>query len=220
MCVTKITEVKAREVIDSRGNPTIEAEVTLAGGAIGRAIVPSGASTGEHEAWELRDGDNKRFGGKGVRKAVANVNDTIAKEIEGFDALDQIRLDRALITDCTGVIEWVNPAFTQLTGYTVEEALGKNPRDLVKSGKHGQKFFDVARGADPVKDQSYMLARLDPRLLDRIWFPLGEQEKETTRAEARAAGLDAAVLVDDELRLHLALDAARPHRFRILYLRA
>ena len=97
MCVTKITEVKAREVIDSRGNPTVEAEVTLAGGAIGRAIVPSGASTGEHEAWELRDGDNKRFGGKGVRKAVANVNDTIAKEIEGFDALDQIRLDRALI---------------------------------------------------------------------------------------------------------------------------
>jgi enolase len=97
MCVTKITELKAREVIDSRGNPTIEAEVTLAGGAMGRAIVPSGASTGEHEAWELRDGDNKRFGGKGVRKAVANVNETIAKELEGFDALDQIRLDRALI---------------------------------------------------------------------------------------------------------------------------
>ena len=97
MCVTKITKINAREVIDSRGNPTIEAEVTLAGGATGRAIVPSGASTGEHEAWELRDGDKKRFGGKGVRKAVANVNETIAKEIEGFDALDQIRLDRALI---------------------------------------------------------------------------------------------------------------------------
>ena len=91
MCVTKITEIKGREVIDSRGNPTVEAEVTLAGGAMGRAIVPSGASTGEHEAWELRDGDKKRFGGKGVRKAVANVNETIAKELEGFDALDQIR---------------------------------------------------------------------------------------------------------------------------------
>ena len=89
--------VHAREVIDSRGNPTVEAEVTLAGGAIGRAIVPSGASTGEHEAWELRDGDKKRFGGKGVRKAVANVNETIAKELEGFDALDQIRIDRAMI---------------------------------------------------------------------------------------------------------------------------
>jgi enolase len=97
MCVTNIKKIKAREVIDSRGNPTVEAEVRLAGGAIGRAIVPSGASTGEHEAWELRDGDKKRFDGKGVRKAVANVNETIAKELEGYDALDQIRVDRAMI---------------------------------------------------------------------------------------------------------------------------
>jgi enolase len=94
---TKITKVHAREVIDSRGNPTIEAEVTLAGGATGRAIVPSGASTGEHEAWELRDDDKKRFGGKGVRKAVANVNEPIAKQLEGCDALDQIRVDRAMV---------------------------------------------------------------------------------------------------------------------------
>ena len=97
MSNTKVTKIHAREVIDSRGNPTIEAEVTLAGGAIGRAIVPSGASTGEHEAWELRDDDKKRFVGKGVRKAIANVNDTIAKKLEGFDALDQIRVDRAMI---------------------------------------------------------------------------------------------------------------------------
>src|SRR6187399_2956452 len=97
MSNTKIIKVHAREVIDSRGNPTVEADVTLAGGAMGRAIVPSGASTGEFEAWELRDGDKTRFGGQGVRKAVANVNDTITKEVEGFDALDQIRLDRALI---------------------------------------------------------------------------------------------------------------------------
>jgi enolase len=97
MSNTNITKVHAREVIDSRGNPTVEAEVTLAGGAIGRAIVPSGASTGEHEAWELRDGDKRRFEGKGVRKAVGNVNETIAKEIAGLDALDQARLDRALI---------------------------------------------------------------------------------------------------------------------------
>ena len=97
MSNTKIIKVHAREVIDSRGNPTVEADVTLAGGAMGRAIVPSGASTGEFEAWELRDGDKTRFGGKGVRKAVANVNDTIAKEVEGFDALDQIRVDRAMI---------------------------------------------------------------------------------------------------------------------------
>jgi len=97
MCVTKITKIKGREVIDSRGSPTVEAEVTLAGGATGRAIVPSGASTGEHEAWELRDDDQKRFAGKGVRKAIASVNETIAKELAGFDALDQIRVDRAMI---------------------------------------------------------------------------------------------------------------------------
>jgi enolase len=96
MCLTKIVQIKGREVIDSRGNPTVEAEVTLGGGAVGRAIVPSGASTGEHEAWELRDGDTKHFGGKGVRKAVANVNEKIMKELEGFDALDQIRVDRAM----------------------------------------------------------------------------------------------------------------------------
>jgi enolase 1/2/3 len=95
--MTKITKIKGREVIDSRGSPTIEAEVMLSGGATGRAIVPSGASTGEHEAWELRDADSKRFGGKGVCKAVANVNEKIAKELEGLDALDQIRVDRAMI---------------------------------------------------------------------------------------------------------------------------
>jgi enolase len=95
--MTKITKVHAREVIDSRGNPTVEAEVTLAGGATGRAIVPSGASTGEHEAWELRDADAKRFGGKGVCKAVANINGAIAKELEGYDAVDQIRVDGAMI---------------------------------------------------------------------------------------------------------------------------
>src|SRR6185295_17260280 len=97
MSLTQIVQVHGRQVIDSRGNPTVEAVVTLAGGATGRAIVPSGASTGEHEAWELRDGDKKRFDGKGVRKAVANVNETIAKELQGFDALDQIRVDRTMI---------------------------------------------------------------------------------------------------------------------------
>ena len=73
MSLTEIVEVHARQVIDSRGNPTVEADVSLAGGAVGRAIVPSGASTGEHEAWELRDGVKDRYLGKGVTKAVANV---------------------------------------------------------------------------------------------------------------------------------------------------
>jgi enolase len=92
-----IEQVQAREILDSRGNPTVEAEVVLADGEIGRAAVPSGASTGEHEAVELRDGDAQRYGGKGVLKAVENVNEIIAPALEGFDALDQAEVDRALI---------------------------------------------------------------------------------------------------------------------------
>src|SRR5216683_3045730 len=92
-----IEEINAREILDSRGNPTIEAEVALAGGEVGRAAVPSGASTGEHEAVELRDGDKQRYGGKGVLKAVRNVNEIIAPEIAGLDALDQRALDQKMI---------------------------------------------------------------------------------------------------------------------------
>ena len=97
MSLTEIVNVHARQVIDSRGNPTVEAEVTLAGGAVGSAIVPSGASTGEHEAWELRDGVKDRYLGKGVTKAVGNVNKTIARELEGFDATEQVAVDKAMI---------------------------------------------------------------------------------------------------------------------------
>ena len=94
---TLITRIHAREILDSRGNPTLEAEVTLADGAFGRAAVPSGASTGSREAVELRDGDKSRYGGKGVKNAVANVNTTIAKALGGFDAADQKGLDAKLI---------------------------------------------------------------------------------------------------------------------------
>ncbi|HLQ32903.1 MAG TPA: phosphopyruvate hydratase [Chloroflexota bacterium] len=92
-----IETVTAREILDSRGNPTLEVEVTLDDGAMGRAAVPSGASTGTHEAVELRDGDKKRFGGKGVQKAVANVIETITPEIDGLEASDQVLIDRTLI---------------------------------------------------------------------------------------------------------------------------
>ena len=92
-----IDSVHAREILDSRGNPTLEAEVYLASGETGRAAVPSGASTGEHEAVELRDGDRKRYGGKGVTRAVRNVNEIIAREVEGMDALDQAEIDAMLI---------------------------------------------------------------------------------------------------------------------------
>ena len=95
--MTKITQIQAREILDSRGNPTIEVDVQLECGAFGRAAVPSGASTGEHEALELRDGDKSRYLGKGVQKAVSNVNTTIAKALTGFDALDQVAVDQAMI---------------------------------------------------------------------------------------------------------------------------
>ncbi|AFG36770.1 phosphopyruvate hydratase [Spirochaeta africana] len=95
--MSMIEYVEAREILDSRGNPTVEVDVVLEDGSFGRAAVPSGASTGEHEAVELRDGDKSRYMGKGVLKAVENVNDIIAAEIEGMDALDQVALDRTLI---------------------------------------------------------------------------------------------------------------------------
>ncbi|HSR14042.1 MAG TPA: phosphopyruvate hydratase [Thermodesulfobacteriota bacterium] len=92
-----IEKVKAREILDSRGNPTVEVEITVSGGAKGRAAVPSGASTGEREALELRDGDGKRFLGKGVRKAVRNVEEIIAPRVAGMEVTDQIALDRMMI---------------------------------------------------------------------------------------------------------------------------
>ncbi|MCS7089239.1 MAG: phosphopyruvate hydratase [Verrucomicrobiota bacterium] len=95
--MTNIEIIKAREILDSRGNPTVEVDVTLACGAAGRAAVPSGASTGEHEALELRDGDKKRYLGRGVRKAVENVNKKIAPALEGVDALDQLTVDRIML---------------------------------------------------------------------------------------------------------------------------
>ena len=98
MSNTTIQTIKGREIIDSRGNPTVEVDVTLNGGAFGRAAVPSGASTGEHEAWELRDGDEDRYLGKGVLGAVANINDKIAPALLGNCACDQTSVDQAMLS--------------------------------------------------------------------------------------------------------------------------
>jgi enolase len=95
--MTQIDQIHAREILDSRGNPTVEADVILQSGVMGRAAVPSGASTGEHEAVELRDGDPRRYGGKGVLKAAGNVNQVIAPRLRGLNALDQREVDRVLI---------------------------------------------------------------------------------------------------------------------------
>src|SRR3989454_4628979 len=92
-----IYDIQAREILDSRGNPTVEVDVILSGGAVGRAAVPSGASTGEHEAIELRDADKKRFLGKGVSKAVKNVTDKILPALKGLDSLDQLSVDRVML---------------------------------------------------------------------------------------------------------------------------
>ena len=97
MASSKIAKIHAREILDSRGNPTVEVDVQLDNGILGRAAVPSGASTGEHEAWELRDGDKKRYAGKGVLRAVANVNEKIAAELNGWDPSDQAGIDNRLI---------------------------------------------------------------------------------------------------------------------------
>src|SRR4029079_10999278 len=95
--MTKIVDIKAREIMDSRGNPTVEADVIVANGAMGRAAVPSGASTGTREAVELRDGDKQRYGGKGVLQAVINANGEIRNALLGQDVMDQRRLDRTMI---------------------------------------------------------------------------------------------------------------------------
>src|SRR6476620_2111052 len=95
--VTAITHIFAREILDSRGNPTVEVDVGLEDGAFGRAAVPSGASTGSLEAFELRDGDKKRYRGKGVQKAVNNVNNDIADALMGMEAEEQVKIDQAMI---------------------------------------------------------------------------------------------------------------------------
>src|SRR5690349_23476941 len=95
--MSTIVDIQAREILDSRGNPTVEVDVILEDGAAGRAAVPSGASTGEHEALELRDGDKERYLGKGVQKAVSAIEDDIQPELIGMDAGDQIAIDRAML---------------------------------------------------------------------------------------------------------------------------
>ena len=162
--MSTIFDVHAREILDSRGNPTVEVDVTLASGAFGRAAVPSGASTGTFEAIELRDGDKRRYLGKGVRKAVENVNQIIAPEIIGLDALDQAIVDRTLIElDGTpnkgklganailGVSLAVAKAAADYSGLSLYRYLGgANARELpvplmniLNGGKHADSGVDI-----------------------------------------------------------------------------
>jgi len=162
--MSTIFDVHAREILDSRGNPTIEAEVTLASGAFGRAAVPSGASTGTFEAVELRDGDKSRYLGKGVTKAVENVNEIIAPEIIGFNALDQAKIDKVLIDlDGTpnkgklganailGVSLAIAKAASEFTGLSLYHYIGGASAcelpvplmNILNGGKHADSGVDI-----------------------------------------------------------------------------
>src|SRR5579859_4101663 len=118
---TVIQDIVAREILDSRGNPTVEVMVTLLGGAVGVAAVPSGASTGAHEAVELRDGDTDRYGGKGVLKAIKHVNEMINDAITGLEALDQVALDQALL-DLDGTLNKANLGANAILGASLAVA--------------------------------------------------------------------------------------------------
>lgn len=177
--MSTIYSVFAREALDSRGNPTVEAEVVLESGCMGRAIVPSGASTGEREALELRDGDVKRYNGKGVLKAVENVNNIIAPRIEGFDALEQAYIDNLLIElDGTenksnlganailgvsmavarAASEYVDLPLYQYIGGIMSRELPVPMMNVINGGAHAQNSLDaqefmiVPAGADNFKE--------------------------------------------------------------------
>jgi len=181
--MSSIYDVFAREVLDSRGNPTVEVEVILESGSMGRAIVPSGASTGEREALELRDGDKKRYKGKGVLKAVENVNETIAPKLEGLDALEQAYIDNLMIElDSTenkstlganailGVSMAVSRAAADFVGLPLYQYIGGiRARELpvpmmnvINGGAHAQNSLDcqefmiVPVGADCFKESIRM----------------------------------------------------------------
>lgn len=162
--MSTIYDVFAREVLDSRGNPTIEVEVVLESGAVGMAIVPSGASTGEREALELRDGDSKRYKGKGVEKAVENVNAIIAPKVEGLDALEQAYLDTTLIeldgtenksnlganailgvsmAVCRAASEYVGLPLYQYIGGIRAREIPVPLMNVINGGAHAQNSLDV-----------------------------------------------------------------------------
>ena len=183
--MTTIMDVFAREILDSRGNPTIEVDVELECGAMGRAAVPSGASTGEHEACELRDGDKKRFLGKGVSKAVENVNDIIAPELLDMDATEQVEIDSIMISlDGTpnkaklgaNAILGVSIAIAKASAIALEQPLykyigGVNAKELpvpmmnvINGGSHAdnnvdlQEFMIMPAGTGSFKDAYRMAA--------------------------------------------------------------
>ncbi len=185
--MSTIIDVHAREIFDSRGNPTVEVEVVLEDGTMGRAAVPSGASTGEREAVELRDGDENRLMGKGVLKAVENVNNTIAEEIVGLDALNQVEIDRIMIdldgTDNKGKLganailgvsmavahaaaNYVGLPLYRYLGGTNAKVMPVPMANIINGGKHAdnkvdfQEFMIMPVGAKSLKEAVVMMAEV------------------------------------------------------------
>ncbi len=185
--MSTIASVYGREILDSRGNPTVEVEVTLESGISARAAVPSGASTGSREALEMRDGDKKRYGGKGVTKAVANVNNEIAQTLEGMDCLQQVRIDNALIdldgTDnksrlganamlgasmacCRAAAEYLGQPLYKYIGGINSKVLPAPMMNIINGGAHApnnldiQEFMIMPLGAMSFKDSLRMGAEI------------------------------------------------------------
>ncbi|MEY4983941.1 MAG: hypothetical protein RIR62_2207, partial [Pseudomonadota bacterium] len=202
--MSTIIDIHAREILDSRGNPTVEVDVHLESGAMGRAAVPSGASTGAHEAVERRDGDKSRYMGKGVLEAVAAVNGEIAEEIVGFDALDQVGIDRTMIEmDGTpnkgrlganailGVSLAVAKAAAEATGQPLFRYVGGTSArvlpvpmmNIINGGAHAdnpidiQEFMIMPVGADNIRDAVRM----------------GSEVFHTLKKELSAAGLSTGI---------------------------
>ena len=153
-----IDTLQAREILDSRGNPTVEVDVFLVDGAVGTALVPSGASTGAHEAVELRDGDPQRYGGKGVLAAVRHINETIRPELLGIDALDQVSLDRLLI-DLDGTPNKSKLGANALLGVSLAVAHAAADADGVRRAAHKLKSSAGNLGASTVQSIADALER-------------------------------------------------------------
>ena len=192
--MSAIIDIHAREILDSRGTPTVEAEVVLQSGAFGRAAVPSGASTGAHEAVELRDGDKKRFGGKGVLKAVENVNDKIYDALAGMDAEDQIEIDNAMIeldgTENKGklganailavsmaVAKAELPLYRYLGG-TMARTLPVPMMNILNGGKHADNPIDI---------QEFMIMPVSAANI-REAIRMGAEIFQTLKKNLKAAG--------------------------------
>src|SRR5712691_8985737 len=214
--MSTIISVHAREILDSRGNPTLEADVTLASGAAGRAAVPSGASTGEHEAVELRDGDQKRFGGKGVLEAVKNVNEVIGPRLEGMSAEEQIAVDYAML-DLDGtpnkshlganailsVSMAVARAAAQDAGLTLYRYLG-GPVTNVLPVPMMNILNGGAHAANTMDFQEYMIVRIGVEVFHSLKKVLGKRNLSTAVGDE---GGFAPNLASDEAALEAVMAA-------------